>query len=71
MIDAMHWLVQSARPHDSLFFHCSFNFISVALVLIPHQTLVMVGRQKTSTVMRSMAWTKSYFLWTFSGKVRS
>ena len=22
MIDAMHWLVKDAHPHDSLFFHC-------------------------------------------------
>jgi hypothetical protein len=24
MLDAMKWLVRSARPHDSLFFHCTF-----------------------------------------------
>ncbi len=22
ILDAMHWLVQGAQPHDSLFFHC-------------------------------------------------
>jgi len=26
MLDAMKWLVRSARPHDSLFFHCTFFF---------------------------------------------
>jgi hypothetical protein len=30
MLDAMRWLVRSARPDDSLFFHCKdlslFNF---------------------------------------------
>lgn len=24
MIDAMHWLVQGARAHDALFFHCGY-----------------------------------------------
>jgi hypothetical protein len=24
IIDAMHWLVRDARPHDALFFHCAF-----------------------------------------------
>lgn len=25
MIDAMRWLVQGAKPHDALFFHCTFT----------------------------------------------
>ena len=24
IIDAMHWLVKGAQPHDSLFFHCEY-----------------------------------------------
>jgi hypothetical protein len=24
IIDAMRWLVDGARPHDALFFHCTF-----------------------------------------------
>jgi hypothetical protein len=24
MINAMHWLVEGAKCHDSLFFHCEF-----------------------------------------------
>ncbi len=24
IIEAMHWLVNGAHPHDSLFFHCKF-----------------------------------------------
>ena len=29
VLDAMHWLVRGARPHDSLFFHCALVSISV------------------------------------------
>ena len=25
ILDAMHWLVKGAKPHDSLFFHCTFK----------------------------------------------
>ena len=28
VLDAMHWLVRGARPHDSLFFHCALVSIS-------------------------------------------
>jgi hypothetical protein len=28
MIDAMHRLVQGARPHDSLFFHCTSQVLN-------------------------------------------
>ena len=24
ILDAMHWLVKGAQPHDSLFFHCEY-----------------------------------------------
>ena len=28
VLDAMHWLVRGARPHDSLFFHCAWLSVS-------------------------------------------
>ena len=31
MIDAMHWLVRSAKPDDSLFFHCKHLIIAPPL----------------------------------------
>jgi hypothetical protein len=26
---AMNWLVMDARPHDSLFFHCMFDYLNL------------------------------------------
>ena len=56
MLDAMRWLVRSARTDDSLFFHCMsiFSLSGVAIDPLPRslQTLGMGVRHKTLTEMK-------------------
>lgn len=56
MLDAMRWLVRSARTDDSLFFHCMsiFTVSRVAINPLPRflQILGMGVRHKTLTEMK-------------------
>lgn len=57
IIDAMKWLVRSARTNDSLFFHCKFVLMS-RIPQSPHINLQipdMVGKRRTSVVMKLTA----------------
>jgi hypothetical protein len=56
MLDAMRWLVRSARTDDSLFFHCMSNFTASGIAIDPLprslQTLGMGDRRQTLTEMK-------------------
>jgi hypothetical protein len=57
MIDAMHWLVKGAQPHDALFFHCKSRLFRAPLTLnteLIMKILDTVDRRPTLTGMRWM-----------------
>ena len=49
ILDAMHWLVQGACPHDSLFFHCKWSPLLFVAFPAEHKTDSGHGAQVKDT----------------------